>query len=170
MITGNQERPDQNQIIAAWSISKFREILSIIGSKYSVSISQMSDCAFIWSENVSDVILASSDFMWKATLTGLLCRAGLSYGEVLIPENDNNNYGTFILGEAVTRAVNLEKTGKGCRIFTDSDTIGQIYNVFPKGNNHNWHKIYQASFSEIRNNLDYSIHDEFKWYLFHGHL
>lgn len=107
--------------------------------------------------------------MWDLTLSGVLCRGGLSYGEVIIPNNDKESFGSFILGDAVTRAAKHEAKGKGCRVFSDADAIYYFHQDFPGRVNSPVvsDKIYNCIFSPITNPLDFSIVDEFKWYLFH---
>ena len=157
-----------HQNIAAWILEEFRIILCEISKKYNVKISQLSDCAFIWSEESGDLLLASSEFMWRVITSGILCRGGLSYGEVIEPYIDNREIGNFLVGDAVTLSVQHEKSGKGCRIFTDSNAIATFWKNFPykKTNPNKAHEIYNAIFQPMVNPVDYSILDEFKWYLF----
>jgi hypothetical protein len=167
-INGVSSKTSPNQIIATWTLSKFREILRKIHFKYDIHISQLSDCAFIWSENPSEVILASSDLMWQATLSGILCRGGLSYGEVIVPLNDKDSFGSFILGDAVTRAAKHEASGKGCRVFTDAEAVTYFHQNFPGSVNSPAlsSKICNKIFAPITNPLDCTVYDEFKWYLY----
>lgn len=168
-INGSKELSSPNQIIAAWTLKRFREALRAVHFKYDIKISQLSDCAFIWSETTSELLMASSELMWNLTLSGVLCRGGLSYGEVIIPNNDKESFGSFILGSAVTRAAKHEARGKGCRVFTDSDAISHFHKEFPgKASSPAIStSVYNNIFSPITNPLDFSIADEFKWYLFH---
>lgn len=168
-IDGCQKLSSPNQVIAAWTLQTFRQALSSMHEKYDINISQLSDCAFIWTEDTAELLLASSELMWELTLSGVLCRGGLSYGEVIVPSNDNESFGSFILGEAVTKAAKHEGRGKGCRVFTDADSIHHFYSNFPGKVDSPVvsTKIYNEIFAPITNPLDYSIVDEFKWYLFH---
>ncbi|HHQ4530678.1 TPA: hypothetical protein ACSP1Y_004510 [Aeromonas hydrophila] len=168
-VNNNVEFSSPNQIIAAWTLMTFREALGHVLSKYTVQVSQLSDCAFVWSENKTELLLASSELMWNLTILGVLCRGGLSYGEVIIPIDDNETLGSFILGEAVTRAAKHEGKGKGCRVFTDSDSIHHFYSSFPGKTSSPGiaTKIYNEIFSAFTNPLDFTITDEFRWYLFH---
>ena len=69
------------QYLAAALLAKFREILVTLSLRFdNVTISQLSDCAFIWSQNISDVVLFASKFMSTAIYEGLLCRGGMAYG------------------------------------------------------------------------------------------
>ncbi|MFQ2385899.1 hypothetical protein [Aeromonas dhakensis] len=168
-INGKKELSSPNQIIAAWTLNRFREALRNVHFKFDVKVSQLSDCAFIWSESSSELLMASSKIMWDLTLSGVLCRGGLSYGEVIIPDNDKESFGSFILGDAVTRAAKHESRGKGCRVFSDADAIHYFHKDFPGKVNSPVvsTRIYNDIFSPITNPLDFSIVDEFKWYLFH---
>ncbi|EJN2875133.1 hypothetical protein NPT70_000386 [Salmonella enterica subsp. enterica serovar Goelzau] len=168
-INGEKDISSPNQIIATWTLKRFREALRSVHSKYNVRISQLSDCAFLWSESSSELLLASSELMWELTFAGVLCRGGISYGEVIIPTNDKESFGPFILGDAVTRAAKHEGRGKGCRVFTDADAISHFHDDFPGKVNAPVvsTNIYNNIFSPITNPLDFSIIDEFKWYVFH---
>lgn len=158
-----------NQLVAAWTLKQFREELRSIHFKYDVRISQLSDCAFMWSENICDLILSASELMWRLISSGVLCRGGLSFGEVIVPTNDKESFGSFVLGDAVTRAAKLEGCGKGCRVFTDADAISRFYEDFPgKVDSPDTSSIvYREIFAPITNPLDFSIVDEFKWYLYY---
>lgn len=168
-INGSKQISSPNQIIAAWTLKRFREVLRDVNVKYNINISQLSDCAFVWSESTSDLLLASSELMWNLTFSGVLCRGGLSYGEVIIPNNDKESFGSFILGDAVTRAAKHESRGKGCRVFSDAEAIHHFYKYFPGKVNSPIvsTKIYNDIFSPIKNPLDFNIVDEFRWYLFY---
>ncbi|MBZ0331380.1 hypothetical protein KZO25_13760 [Halomonas sp. ANAO-440] len=168
-INGSKALSSPNQIIAAWTLKRFREVLRNVHFKYDVKISQLSDCAFVWSESSRELLLASSRLMWELTISGVLCRGGLSYGEVIIPTNDKESFGSFILGDAVTRAAKHEARGKGCRVFSDADAIHHFHKDFPGKVDSPVvsTRIYNDIFSPITNPLDFSIVDEFKWYLFH---
>ncbi|HAV1351146.1 hypothetical protein [Vibrio parahaemolyticus] len=168
-INGAQGFSSPNQVIAAWTLKTFREVLGTVCTKYNVNISQLSDCAFVWSEDTSELLLASSELMWELTLSGVLCRGGLSYGEVIVPRNDKESFGSFILGDAVTKAAKHEGRGKGCRVFTDEHAAYKFNKHFPGKVSRPFisTEIYNEIFGEITNPLDYSIVDEFKWYLFY---
>lgn len=151
-----------NQFLAASILSTFRNILYDLKHCYpDVKIAQLSDCAFIWSENIADIVLFANNFMCRAIREGLLCRGGMSYGEIIETEtNDNNSLGQFILGEAVSNAVELEKAPKGCRILIDQNFPSHL-------SNHNTGFASQifGMFQPFVNPLNYSVYDEFKWYL-----
>ena len=149
-----------NQYLAAAILAEFRKILTTLMVKYEkVIISQLSDCAFIWSDDICDVVRFAAEFMQLAIGKGVFCRGGLSYGEI-IETNENHTLGRFIVGPAVTAAVKLEKIAKGARILIDEDFPQFIWN---------YNKIFaeksQPLFSPFTNPLDFEVYDEFKWYL-----
>lgn len=148
-----------NQILAATILAEFRDILNDFDLKFpTVTISQLSDCAFIWSENIMDVIIVANNVMSKCISNGIFCRGGLSYGEI-IETVQNHNLGRFIVGDAVTEAVKLEGSAKGCRIMMSQEIPTMLYQT---------HKDFSDKISPLfkpfTNPLDYVIYDEFKWY------
>jgi len=149
-----------DQFLAASILAEFRDILMKFEKKYpNVTISQLSDCAFIWSENIKEIVLFASNFMTAAIRRGLLCRGGLTYGEI-IETNQNHNLGRFIVGKAVTDAAKLEGIPKGARILIDQE--------FP---HHLWKQDEDFAgrviplFAPFINPLDYTTYDEFRWYV-----
>jgi hypothetical protein len=149
-----------NQIMAAALLSEFREILLNIQNTFpSISISQLSDCAFVWSENVKDIILAANNIMSHCISNGIMCRGGMSYGEI-IETTQSNSLGRFIVGKAVTDAAKLESIAKGCRIMITTEVPAALYRYDSAFNE----KIYLL-FQPFTNPLDYLIYDEFKWYI-----
>lgn len=148
-----------NQNLAASILARFREILIKLDKiNLSVTISQLSDCAFIWSENVKDVIIVANNIMSECINNGILCRGGLSYGEI-IETSQSHELGRFILGNAVTDAVRLESIAKGCRIMITKDFPHSLYSV-----NQNFSKNIHPLFQPFINPLDFETYDEFKWY------
>jgi hypothetical protein len=95
--------------------------------------------------------------MWSSVSVGLLSRAGIAYGEIVEPNKINRAIGQFILGSAVTRAVGLEKAGKGCRVFID-DTIHEHSMSL-----HN-SPFKNGAVKVLKNPLDGSVVKEFCWY------
>lgn len=149
-----------NQVLAASILAEFREILNNLDNEFeNVTISQLSDCAFIWSENVKEVILVANNIMSKCIDNGILCRGGLSYGEIL-ETYQNHKLGRFILGNAVTEAVKLEGIAKGCRIMISQEFPGNLFKLDEEFSD----KIYPL-FQPFVNPLDYLTYDEFKWYV-----
>lgn len=151
-------QPYDNQILAAAILAEFREILMELEQTFPVTISQLSDCAFIWSENMKDVILVANNIMTRCINNGILCRGGLSYGEI-IETNQNHSLGRFILGKAVTEAVKLEGIAKGCRIMITEEFPSDLYEQDVE-----FSKIIFPLFQPFVNPLDYITYDEFKWY------
>lgn len=147
-----------NQFLAASLLATFRTILLDMGGKFeAVNVAQLSDCAFIWSEKIADVVIFANNFMTRAIEDGLLCRGGLSYGEII--ETDKNDYhklGKFIVGEAITKAVTLERILKGCRICIDKD--------LPDNLSEYDRNLLSKVVQRLTNPLNNSVHNEFKWY------
>ena len=148
------------QYLAAALLAKFREVLvSVHGEVAGVTISQLSDCAFIWSQNITDVVLFASKFMNMAIYEGLLCRGGLAYGEIVETQQDHS-LGRFIVGNAVTAAANLEKTAKGARVLINQELPIELWEQ-----NKKFSELIYPVFAPFTNPLDYTVYDEFKWYL-----
>ncbi|MDD2384578.1 MAG: hypothetical protein PHN18_10350 [Sulfurospirillaceae bacterium] len=150
-----------NQFLAASLLSTFRSILFEMQNQFvNVQIAQLSDCAFIWSEKILDIVVFANNFMTRAIKSGLLCRGGLAYGEIIETDNnDNHRLGKFIVGDAVTNAVKLEGLAKGCRILINQELPAELSNQC--ANSHYMTQMFQP----FTNPLDYSVYDEFKWYL-----
>lgn len=143
------------QFFCAKLLIKFRSVLAKIKKENTkVNIAQLSDCAFVWSEDVASVMDAARKIMYLAIRSGILLRGGLVYGDIVEPNKINHGIGHFILGEASTKAVKLESAGKGCRIFSDSELPSELANSFS-----------QYLFVPMKSPLDGVIVDEFKWYL-----
>lgn len=148
-----------NQSLAATILVEFRSILMGLEKRYpGVTIAQLSDCAFVWSKNIRDVIIVAHDIMWAALNAGILCRAGLSCGEI-IETSEKNRLGRLIAGEAVSNAVKLEGIAKGARIMIDADVYHNLFEYDKAFCN----KIYKL-FQPVVNPLDFQDYDEFKWY------
>lgn len=149
-----------NQFLGAAILSEFRSLLLDLSSKNkNIKVTQLSDCAFIWSENIADVIVFCSKFMHQAIDRGILCRGGMAFGEI-IETNQSHKLGRFIVGDAVTKAAKLESVAKGCRVLITEEFPHDLFTHNEKFSN----CIYQM-FKPFKNPLDYSIYDEFKWYL-----
>ena len=144
--------------LCAKILIKFRSLLKKYANKDSgIDVAQLSDCAFIWGENPVQVADVARDFMWRAISSGILCRGGLGYGNVIEPDKVSRKIGKFILGEAVTKAVDAEKLGKGCRIFTDPTLASVVLSKIVSNTN---------AIEPLKNPLNSEIVDEFRWYLF----
>ena len=149
-----------NQVLAATILVEFREILFKCQASYpDVTIAQLSDCAFIWSENIRDVIIVACNIMRECVKNGILCRGGLSCGEI-IETSQNNSLGRLILGEAVSNAARLEQSGaKGMRIMMNQEVPGFLYDYDKK-----FYNQMAVLFQPFENPLDYKVYDELKWY------
>ncbi|MGU3374463.1 hypothetical protein [Chryseobacterium sp. M5A1_1a] len=149
----------ENQNLAASILAKFREILLKIDEKFEdVTISQLSDGAFVWSKNIKEVIISANNIMSECISNGVLCRGGLSYGEI-IETSQSHNLGRFILGDAVTNAVKLEGIAKGCRIMINQEFPHDLYSCDKE-----FSKDIFTLFQPFINPLDFETYDEFKWY------
>ena len=90
--------------------------------------------------------------MWKSTLGGILCRGGIAYGQIVEPEKMNTKLGMFICGSAATNAVKLEETGKGARVFINTELVPEL------------DYIPSSAFQPRKSPIDFLIVDEFLWY------
>ena len=144
-----------NQTYCAFLLSSFRRTLAGLNTK-GISVSQLSDCAFLWSEQPNLILSSARKLMWKNLRAGVLCRAGLSYGQIVQPDATNRKIGHFVCGDAVTRAAHLETRGKGARIFVDTKLpvlSGLQYTP--------------SEFSALKNASDYQEIDEYRWFSYH---
>lgn len=150
-------RNTNTHFFSAKLLMKFRKVLNEFTNNKDVNVSQLSDCAFIWSEKPTLVIDAAIKCMWKLVREGIFCRGGIAYGKIVEPDRVNNRLGGFILGEAATKAVDLEKSGKGCRIFSDTGLPSKM-------------KIHISLLSPVfvsnKNPNDCLLTNELRWYLF----
>jgi hypothetical protein len=143
-------------------LTEFRSCLAAVSDSHQqVKIAQLSDCAYIWSESVEAVLDAARAFMWNSVSVGLLSRGGIAYGEIVEPNKINRAIGQFILGSAVTRAVGLEKAGKGCRVFIDDVIHERSLSLHISPFEHGAVKV-------LKNPLDGSVVKEFCWYKMAG--
>jgi len=132
---------------------KFRKVLIAATENIkNVKVAQLSDCAFIWSDDPSLVVNIAREVMWKTLLDGVLCRGGLSYGQIVEPDKTNTRLGKFICGSASTQAVKLEEAGKGARVFIDPNIVTQL------------NSVPHTAFIPRKSPMDFSITDEFLWY------
>ncbi len=159
---GIKTKEKQNHhILAATIIIEFRNALQAL-KKYipSIHIAHISDCAFIWCEDVAELLRGVHYFMWSAVRDkGILCRGGISYGEIFEVENNDYALGSIVLGDAVTRAVHLEGVLKGPRIAMDREFPHAVWN---------YAKIQALSpdlFYAMTNEIDMAEADEYRWYL-----
>lgn len=146
-------------VFCAKLLMKFRRILNNVMQNNHVNVAQLSDCAFVWSDNADLVLDSAREIMWKTTSRGILCRGGIAYGEIVEPDSVNIKLGKFICGKAVTKAVKLEETGKGARVFVDDEIPSKISPHIPV-----------EAFRQSINPLNYSYVDEFMWALYPNKL
>ena len=147
-----EKRFSEHQFCAKLLI-KFRRILTTTShGRAKLKVAQLSDCAFVWSEDSNMVVNVAREIMWKSVLGGLLCRGGLAYGQIVEPDKINTKLGMFICGGAATDAVNLEQVGKGARVFIKPELVSEL------------NSIPHTAFTPRKNPMDCSIFDEFLWY------
>lgn len=150
-----KSNPNSEHIFCAKLLTKFRRILNKVMKHNGVKVAQLSDCAFIWSDNADLVLEAAREIMWETASNGVLCRGGMSYGEIVEPKTVNVSLGKFICGKAVTQAVKLEGSGKGARVFIDDTVPSEVIR-----------SIQPEAFRQSINPKDYSYVDEFLWSLY----
>jgi hypothetical protein len=135
----------------------FRDALrEVMNAHKTISVAQLSDSAFLWSEDLEGLSNAVRAMMWACIRRHLFCRAGLAYGEIVQPDSTHIQLGQFVLGAAATHAVALERSGKGCRIFTEPEFVSRLQHNAPYA---------VEPFQPLLNPLDGTSVDEFKWYL-----
>lgn len=142
------------QVFCAKLLMKFRRILKEMLSS-DIQVAQLSDCVFIWSKQTDVVLEAARKIMWSTMKEGILCRGGMSYGEIVEPDKTNKKLGHFVCGKAVTNSAKLERTGKGTRIFLD-DSIPSNCSDIEQEN----------AFCLQKNPTDCTCINEFRWWLF----
>jgi len=153
----NNDVPFNNQYLAAKILTVFRSLLNEVRRNYqNITIAQLSDGAFIWSQDVIKIIKFVFEFMQKAILKGIFCRGGLSFGEI-IETGNSHKLGRLIVGEAVTNAVHLESIAKGSRVMIDDGFIKAERNI-------NGEKGFQI-FNKLWNPLNNESYDELLWYI-----
>jgi class 3 adenylate cyclase len=147
----------RHHVLGAKLLMQFRRSLLHTQKTWpAVKVAQLSDCAFLWSPDPISIINAAREVMWHVTRAGLLCRAGLAYGQIVEPDKVNKSLGQFVLGDAVTRAVGFEGSGKGARVFCDENIAHEVLKRY-----HFRHE----PFAPLKNPLDGSVIDEFRWYM-----
>lgn len=141
-----------NQTFCAVLLSKFRRNLMKVERK-EIKIAQLSDCAFIWSEDLDELLEVTRQLFWLNTYSGVLTRGGMTFGQIVEPDSTASRIGQFVCGEAVTRAVELEGKGKGSRVFVDTVLPGKPLRRFPP-----------STFTDLINASDFGRIDEFCWF------
>ncbi|MFP3041057.1 hypothetical protein LQZ19_04445 [Treponema primitia] len=154
-LTANPDKGKYQKIIYRY-IKNLHKYISQAIEKTNIRYCILSDSVFLYVEKDVDILLYALTRIFRNCISsGVLLRAGLAYGEYNFIETkiDSNN----IFGVAVTKAVSLEKKGKGCRIFIDADLPSKsaLINLDPK------------IFIPYINHVDYSAIDIFEWPLFY---
>ena len=154
-----------NSFLSAKIILEFRSVLKLLKKKYhKIKIGQLSDCAFIWSENIVLLMQAVHFMMWTMVgQKGILCRGGVSYGDIIEIDRVNHNLGAFIVGNAATNAVKNEGRLKGPRITMDlsvTDILQQQMCEVSAAM-----LMAHDLFHNIESMIDMSQVDEYRWYL-----
>ncbi|WP_095191200.1 hypothetical protein [Pseudomonas sp. Irchel 3E19] len=159
---GIKKPSEQNEhFFCAKLLVSFRACLKEIKKKHQgIQLTQLSDCAFIWSRKPSAVALAAQDLMWALVRKGILCRGGIAFGDVIEPVKVATSLGQFVLGEAVSKAVEYEGKGKGCRLFTEPELVLTLTGKGPHCD-----RVDVETFVGLVNPLNGETVDEFRWYL-----
>ena len=162
----NEEAVQNHSFLAATILLEFRDVLFSLKSHLpSLNIAQISDCAFIWSENIELLLKGVHYFMWTAIKEkGILCRGGLSYGEIVEVPNINYDLGAFIVGDAVTQAAKNEGILKGPRITMDETFPAAVWDAMD--NNLAITFLSKDLFHDILSLVDMREVDEYRWFLF----
>lgn len=152
--------------LSAKIILEFRSVLKRLKEKYpAINIGQLSDCAFIWSDDIVLLIQAVHFMMWTMiSEKGILCRGGLSYGNIVEIDDVDYELGAFIVGNPATNAVKNEGRLKGPRVTMDLTITDKIQESFKKDS-----LVMQLShdlFHNIESMIDMNQVDEYRWYLF----
>ena len=152
--------------LSAKIILEFRSVLKRLKEKYpAINIGQLSDCAFIWSDDIVLLIQAVHFMMWTMIgEKGVLCRGGLSYGNIVEIDDVDYELGAFIVGNPATNAVKNEGRLKGPRVTMDLTITDKIQESFKKDS-----LVMQLShdlFHNIESMIDMNQVDEYRWYLF----
>ena len=161
----NRLEEKKHSVLAATSLLEFRAVLLELHDAFpKVRIAQISDCAFIWSKDMFELLQAVHYFMWHAILDkGILCRGGLAYGEIISVDNESDFLGAYIVGDAVTRAAHNERRLKGCRIAMDVEFAQNFW--IHVGDSKLTPQIQVELFNEVKSLIDMSSVDEYRWYI-----
>lgn len=154
-LTANPDIKNNQEIISRYIKNLHKYIYQAI-EQTNIKYCILSDSVFLYVEKEIDVLLFALAKIFRNCInSGVLLRAGMSYGEYNFIKTDietNNIYGI-----AVTKAVSLEKKGKGCRIFID-DNLPKESSLIQLNPN---------IFLPYKNHIDYSEIDIFEWPLFY---
>ena len=111
----------------------------------------LSDSIFIISTDLTKILHSLSNIFRQCILNGVLLRGGLSYGKCKVLKT---KIAENIYGDAVSKSVYLEGTGKGCKIFIDESVPRQLKKKESK---------YSQVFKPYQSPIDYKTVDVFEW-------
>ena len=161
----NKEADWNHSFLAATILVEFREALKTL-KKYlpNLNVAQISDCAFIWSEDITELLRGVHFFMWHTIKErGILCRGGIAYGEIVSVDNANDELGAFVVGDAVTRAAKNEGRLKGPRITMDVDFPQSVWDSAKNAVIQEY--ICADLFYDNHSEINMEVVDEYRWYL-----
>ena len=155
-----------HSFLAASILLEFRNVLSSLNQYLpDLKVAQISDCAFIWCEDVNTLLRGVHYFMWTAIKEkGILCRGGLAYGEIIEVPNVDNKLGAFVVGDAVTRAAKNESRLKGPRITMDETFPLDVWDAMDDNTAITF--LSSDLYHDILSLVDMTEVDEYRWYLF----
>lgn len=165
-ITPSRSKNLSNNELAAAILIAFRESLEELKNNVSnIEIAQLSDCAFIWSKDTCALLQAVHFFMKYALFDKqILCRGGISYGEIIEDNTTSSSLGKFIVGNAVTNAVKNEGKLKGPRVTMDQDFVDQFWTCVPPMSVARLNS--SELFKPIHSLINGDTIDEYRWYIF----
>jgi len=155
-----------HSFLAASILLEFRDVLFSLNQYFpNIKVAQISDCAFIWCEDVETLLRGVHYFMWTAMKEkGILCRGGLAYGEIVEVPNVDYELGAFVVGDAVTRAAKNEGRLKGPRITIDETFPAAVWDAMDDNSAITF--LSSDLFHDILSLVDMTEVDEYRWYLF----
>lgn len=156
-----------NSYFAAEILIEFREVLLEVKKEIpAINIAQLSDCAFLWSDNIWTLLCSVHLTMWLMIQErGILCRGGLGLGSMVGAKREPKAFGEFVVGSAVTMAVKNEGIFKGPRIAMDPSFPQELWNYKKKNDLKLGYKLINDIFHECENPINYQFVDEYRWYL-----
>lgn len=154
-----------HSFLSAKIILEFRSVLKLLKTKYpKIKIGQLSDCAFIWSKDIVLLMQAVHFMMWTMVdKKGILCRGGMSYGDIVEIDKVDHKLGAFIVGDAATNAVKNEGQLKGPRVTMDLSVTDVLQQKMRRDSVAML--IAHDLFHNIESMIDMSQVDEYRWYL-----
>lgn len=154
-----------HSFLSAKIILEFRSVLKLLKKKYhKIKIGQLSDCAFVWSDDIVLLMQAVHFMMWTMVgQKGILCRGGVSYGDIIEIDRVDHKLGAFIVGNAATNAVKNEGRLKGPRITMDLSVMDILQQQMCEVSA----AMLMAHdlFHNIESMIDMNQVDEYRWYL-----